>query len=255
MAIVTSSTVSPSRRPSSCSRTAARGRTGHRDVQRPSSTLIGNYHGTADQSFSILIGVTPQNPPNGAYILDPVLMDKLDNPNAAEFDGLASDNFFRVLDAGDLGNIFEDIVTGLLCGDIQVDKTADPTDLPAEGGSVTYTYRVSNIGEQGSAPFTFDSAEDTLVPLLVATRVAHRWRVPVRTTPVTTTASSRLARRGCTPAPRPSSETTQNWGCFTFEYVNSGGATTEDCDDATVLVAEPTLATPPPPPDEPSSTS
>ena len=47
-------------------------------------------------------------------------------------------------------------------------------------------------------------------------------------------------------------ETTQNWGCFTFVYANSGGAKTTDCDDATVLVAEPTIATPPPPPDEPS---
>jgi len=217
------------------------------DIQRPSSTLIGNYHGTADQSFSILIGVTPQNPPNGAYILDPVLMDKLDNPNAAEFDGNPSDNFFHVQDASELGNIFQGIVNDLLCGDIQVDKTADPTELEAQGGDVTYTYRVSNVGEQGSAPFTFDSASDTL-------------------------GSEPSDVEGCSPLTRGSDDpgnddnlleagetwvytcttfvsvNTQNWGCFTFEYVNSGGATTEDCDDATVVVAEPT---PPPPPKEP----
>ncbi len=221
---------------------------GTADVQRPSSTLIGNYHLDADQSFSILIGVTPQNPPNGAYILDPVLMDKLDNPNAAEFDGTASDNFFHVQDASELGNIFQGIVNDLLCGDIQVDKTADPTELKAEGGNVTYTYRVENVGEQGSAPFTFDSAEDTL-----------------GAAPGGAPGCSPLARGADDPGDDDSlleagetwvytcttwvSVNTQNWGCFTFEYVNSGGATTEDCDDATVVVAEPT---PPPPPDEPS---
>ncbi len=91
---------------------------------------------------------------------------------------------------------------------------------------MTYTYRVSNIGDQGSAPFTFDSAVDTLG----AAPGGDAGCAPlVRAASDDPGDEDALLEAGETwvfTCSATITETTQNWGCFTFEYANSGGAKT-----------------------------
>jgi hypothetical protein len=217
-------------------------------VRRPSAAAIASYLGGADQAFSVMIGMSAPAQ-GGAFILDPVLMDKLDKPNAAEFDGVPSDNFFHIQDAGDLGDLLNTIVNDLLCGEIQIDKTVNggnQVDLPFPGGTVDYAFRVSHVGEAGSAPFT----DVQLVDIIGSSP------------------DDPAAEAGCTPTRGTDDpgdndnllevgetwvyacddvnigEDTQNWGCVSAEFVNSGGATTADCDDALVLVGDPPESVP-----------
>ena len=55
--------------------------------------------------------------------------------------------YFNVTSASDLPSLFGDIFTSIACRPgIQVDKSADATQLPAGGGDVTYSYEVTNVG-------------------------------------------------------------------------------------------------------------
>ena len=71
------------------------------NIRRPDSTLIGNYLGTVEQAFSIMIGTSLDVDPPSAFILDPDLMDKLKADPLAN-DGVPSGNFHHIQDAGDL---------------------------------------------------------------------------------------------------------------------------------------------------------
>lgn len=124
------------------------------DPNRPSAGDISAYLAGADQAFSIMLGQSDGHVPPTSNTLDPDLMNALAAPA-----GSPSDNFFAVTDASKLGNIFDKIVHGLLCGDIQITKDADPTQLPVGGGDVTYTYHVSHIA-QGGTPFSDVSVSD-----------------------------------------------------------------------------------------------
>ena len=57
-------------------------------------------------------------------------------------------HYYHVTSASDLPNVFDAIYESIACRPgIHVEKTADPTSLPAGGGDVTYTYVVTNTGD------------------------------------------------------------------------------------------------------------
>lgn len=130
-------------------------------ANRPSHPAeTGAYLAGADQAISVLLGQTPADPPNGAYILDPVLMDQLSKPyNEVNPDGTPGGNFFHVVDADELTEVFNGIVNDLLCGDVTITKEASPTTLPFGGGSVTYTYDVAH-NAPGGLPFSSVTVTD-----------------------------------------------------------------------------------------------
>jgi hypothetical protein len=212
-------------------------------VTRPTAGEIASYVGSAEQAYSILLGVSDNANPPTPNTLDPVLMGSLAS-NAS--------NFFQITDASQLTDIFGDIATDLLCGDIDLVKTVAPGSLPVNGGMVDYSFRLSHVGAQGSAPFTDVTLEDELnavgsgIPGCSPVRGAddpgdgdalleagETWTFACNDVSISTD--------------------TTNWACATAEYVNSNGATTTDCDDATVVVADPT-PTPTPKPPTPTPT-
>ena len=55
--------------------------------------------------------------------------------------------FRHVIDGNDLPALFSDIFEEIACSPgIKIVKSADPTELPAGGGEVTYTFKVTNVG-------------------------------------------------------------------------------------------------------------
>jgi uncharacterized repeat protein (TIGR01451 family) len=206
-------------------------------VTRPTAGEITSYVGSVEQAYSILLGVSDNANPPTPNTLDPVLMGSLAS-NAG--------NFFQITDASQLGDIFGAIANDLLCGDIDLVKTVSPDSLPAGGGTVDYSFRLSNVGAQGSAPFTFVSLVDELNSIGSGIPGCS----PVRGADDTGNNDALLEAGetwtfACNDV--PISASTTNWACATMEYVNSDGATTTDCDDATVVVADA-------PPDEPGLT-
>ncbi|MDP9468598.1 MAG: VWA domain-containing protein [Chloroflexota bacterium] len=202
------------------------------DPNRPSGAEINAYLLGADQAFSIMLGESDDGVPISPYTLDPVLMNSLAKPA-----GSPSANFYAVAVASDLGNIFDEIVNGLLCGDLDIVKTADPTALEAGGGSVEYTYLISHIGEQGSAPFTDVQLTDTLG----AQPGGDLGCSPLVRGSDNPGDDDNLLEQGETwvfTCEAEITENTQNWGCVDAEYVGSSGARAEDCDDAIVVVDE-----------------
>ena len=193
---------------------------------RPSAGQISTFRGSADSIYSIAIGQGgTSGTPNE---VDLALMASLAKP---------ASGYFNVTSASDLPSLFGDIFTDIACRPgIQVDKTADPTALPAGGGDVTYTYEVTNVGnvalsgvvvtDDKCSPVTFtggDTDGDTRLDL------DETW---------TFTCSADLTA------------TTTNVATATGWH---GDTKVEDDDDATVTVAEPTATPTSSPSDEPST--
>jgi von Willebrand factor type A domain len=99
--------------------------------QRPSAGDISSYLGSADVAYSIALGQGG----TGSSQVDLTLMQSLANP---------SGNYKHVVDASDLSGIFSNIFSELTCPQIGIDKTPSVSTLPFGGGSVTYTYAVTN---------------------------------------------------------------------------------------------------------------
>jgi uncharacterized protein YegL len=207
-------------------------------TNRPDETERTAYLDGAEQAFSVLMGTSDPDE-GGAFILDPVLMDQLSKPfNETPPDGVAGGNFFWVQnDLTSLSGVFEEIVNSLLCGDVTIEKEADPTEVPFGGGEVTYTYWVSHnapgglpfsdvaVTDDKCSPVNYDSGDDGDGLL----EDGETW-VFTCTTTIT--------------------EETTNTACVSGEYVGSGGETILEnsiCAEATVTVGDE-----PPPPDEPS---
>jgi uncharacterized repeat protein (TIGR01451 family) len=101
---------------------------------RPTSAQIADFRGAADVVYSIAVGQGG----TGASAVDLALMQSLAKPASA---------YHQVLDGNDLPSLFSDIFEEIACTPgIKVVKTADPTTLPAGGGEVTYTFKVTNVG-------------------------------------------------------------------------------------------------------------
>ncbi len=188
---------------------------------RPSTDDINAYLAAADQAYGIAIGPDGQGEPLSEPDLD--LMHAISNPDPA--------NFRHVVDAVSLPNLFKDIAEELLCGDIQIEKIAEPTELPFGGGPVTYTYAVQNaqdgtpfenvvVEDDRCASVNFDGGDDNDDGLL---QFGEVWNY------------------SCT---MEITEDTTNTACVEGEFVQSDGATDTACDEVTVTVG-------PPPPGEP----
>ena len=83
--------------------------------------------------------------------------------------------YHQVIDGNDLPSLFGDIFEDIACTPgIKVVKSADPTTLPAGGGEVTYTFKVTNVGNV--ALTNVDVTDEPVVrldqPRLRATRTA-----------------------------------------------------------------------------------
>ena len=105
-------------------------------TNRPSAGDIDDFQATADEVFSIAIGAGG----TGASNPDLTLMQSLAKGSGT--------HYYHVTSASDLPDVFDAIYESIACRPgIHVDKTADPTSLPAGGGDVTYTYVVTNTGD------------------------------------------------------------------------------------------------------------
>lgn len=103
-------------------------------AQRPSAGEIAAYLAKADTAYSIAIGQGG----TGASQVDLALMASLDKPDG---------HYYNVVNSADLPNLFFDIFNDIACQPgINLDKTADQTTLPVGGGTVNYTYTVTNTG-------------------------------------------------------------------------------------------------------------
>jgi uncharacterized repeat protein (TIGR01451 family) len=101
---------------------------------RPTSTNISDFRASADVVYSIAVGEGG----TGASQIDLALMQSLAKPAGA---------YRHVVDGNDLPSLFSDIFEEIACTPgIKVVKSADPTELPAGGGDVTYTFKVTNVG-------------------------------------------------------------------------------------------------------------
>jgi hypothetical protein len=197
---------------------------------RPSGAEIASYLAAADQAYGIAIGPDGQGDPLSEPDLD--LMHDISNPDP--------DNFRHVVDAASLPDLFAAIEDELLCPDISIVKTADPTELPPGGGAVDYSYEVQNssadspfsnvvVTDDRCAPVVYDSGDDGDGLL----EFGETW---------TFTCSTNLT------------EDTTNTACVSGEYVDANPeavAVDEACAQATVTVQK---ATPTPTPEEPTPT-
>lgn len=191
---------------------------------RPSAADITAYLAAADQAYGIAIGPAGQ----GGALSEPdlALMNAISNPPGAS-DGLgdfSGGNYRHVVDAASLPNLFASIQQELLCGDIQISKTADPDGPVAPGTSVTYTYKVWNDGE---TPLTNVSVtDDTCSP------VAY----------VSGKSGNNLLEKGevwtyqCS---MPLQDTTKNEACADGNFI--GGGHDSACADVTVEVVPPSV--------------
>ena len=193
---------------------------------RPSAGQVASFKGSADLVYSIAIG---QGGTNGtANEVDLALMASLAKPASGSF---------QVTSASDLPSLFADIFTSIACRPgIQVHKSADPTELPAGGGAVDYSYAVTNVGnvalsnvvvsDDKCSPVTFvdgDSNHNSKLDL------AETWNF---------TCTADLTK------------TTTNTATATGWH---GDTKVDDQDDATVTVAEPTATPSDKPSDKPST--
>lgn len=187
---------------------------------RPSAADITAYLAAADQAYGIAIGPDGQGEPLSEPDLD--LMHAISNPDP--------DNFRHVVDAASLPDLFADMQEELLCGDIQVTKDAS-AEVVAPGGSVTYTYSISNAGDTdlinvAYEDLIFDTDDEACGPLVRgADSPGNNDNIldPDETwnfTCVTTL-----------------EETTQNQFCASASFI--GGGQDSACADATVVVRVP----------------
>ena len=180
---------------------------------RPNAGQIGTFRGSADSIYSIAIGQGgTSGTPNE---VDLALMASLAKP---------ASGYFNVTSASDLPSLFGDIFTDIACQPgIQVDKTADPTELPAGGGPVTYSYAVSNVGNVALSGVVV--SDDKCSPVtFVDGDTDHDGKLDLTETWTFTCAADLTATTTNT-------ATASGW---------NGDTKVEDQDDATVTVAEPT---------------
>ena len=144
---------------------------------------------------------------------------------------------FQVTSASDLPSLFADIFTSIACRPgIQVDKTADPTELPAGGGDVDYSYAVTDVGNVALSNVVV--SDDKCSPVtFVGGDANHDSKLDLTET-WTFTCSANLTKTTTNIA------TASGW---------HGDSKVEDQDDATVTVAEPTPTPTTNPTDEPST--
>ena len=180
---------------------------------RPSAGQISSFRGSADLVYSIAIGAGGTS--GTANEVDLALMQSLAKP---------ASGYFNVTSASDLPSLFGDIFTSIACRPgIQIKKTADPIELPAGGGDVTYTYKVSNVGNVALSNVVV--SDDKCAPVtMTGGDTNHDTKLDLDET-WTFTCSATLT------------ETTTNIGTVTGWH---GDTKVEDKDDATVTVAEPT---------------
>ena len=101
---------------------------------RPTAANIDSFRASADVVYSIAVGEGG----TGLSQIDLPLMESLAKPGSA---------FRHVIDGNDLPALFSDIFEEIACSPgIKIVKSADPTQLPAGGGEVTYTFKVTNVG-------------------------------------------------------------------------------------------------------------
>ena len=106
-------------------------------TQTPNAGEIASFQAAADQVFTIALG----SGGSGVLGVDPAFMASIAKPNDAS-------HAYHVTSSGDLPNIFALIYDQIACTPgIAVVKTASATDLPVGGGSVTFTYAVTNTGQ------------------------------------------------------------------------------------------------------------
>ncbi len=101
---------------------------------RPTAQNISDFRGAADAVYSIAIGQGG----SGSSAVDLPLMKSLAKP---------ASNYFQVINGSDLQGVFGQIISEITCRPaIEIHKSASVSNLPAGGGSVDYTYAVSNVG-------------------------------------------------------------------------------------------------------------
>jgi von Willebrand factor type A domain len=113
--------------------------------QRPNSGEIAAYLAAADVAYSIAVGQGG----SGYSQVDLELMQQLANPAA---------NFRHIVEASNLPGLFADIFTELMCPQIAIGMTPSVTNLPPDGGPVTYAYAVTN--DTADAPLSAVSVTD-----------------------------------------------------------------------------------------------
>lgn len=102
----------------------------------PNASEIAAYLGSADTAYAVAIGEDGGDlDSSGGTGVSYSFMTSVSNPTSA---------FRAVTNAADLPDLFSGILDEITCPAINVEKTADPTELPAGGGDVTYTYEVTN---------------------------------------------------------------------------------------------------------------
>lgn len=182
---------------------------------RPNAGEINDYLAAADQTYGIAIGAggTGSNNPD----LD--LMNALSKPA-----GAPSPNFYHVTDAGSLPDLFSAIAQDLLCGQIHITKTPDPTGPVDPGTQVTYTYDVTNSGDTPLSNVAVN--DDTCSPVIGPTKSGGN--------------SDKFLDKGetwtyqCT---MPLQQTTKNEACADGDFI--GGGHDSACADVTVEVNPP----------------
>ena len=101
---------------------------------RPTQANIDTFRASADVVYSIAVGEGG----TGLSQVDLPLMQSLAKPGGA---------YRHVIDGNDLPALFSDIFEEIACTPgIKIQKSADPTELPAGGGEVKYTFKVTNVG-------------------------------------------------------------------------------------------------------------
>ncbi len=101
----------------------------------PSLAEIAAFKASADVVYSVAVGAGG----TGTDEVDVVLMQALASDAA---------HFHHVVDGSDLPSLFSDIFGEIACQPaISIAKTPSRNSLPSTGGSVTYTYAVTNPGD------------------------------------------------------------------------------------------------------------
>ena len=109
---------------------------------RPTAQNIADFQGAAAAVYSIAIGQGG----TGLSQVDLALMQSLAKPVA---------NYYHVTDGSDLQGVFSQITSQITCRPvIAIRKSASVSNLPAGGGPVTYTYKVTNPGNVGLTDVT-----------------------------------------------------------------------------------------------------
>lgn len=125
------------------------------DSYAPNATEIGNYAASADTAYAVAIGPDGGNLGSGGTGVSYALMGQIAKPAGA----------FRAVTSGSgLPNLFAEILQEINCPQIDIEKSATPTTLPAGGGSVTYGYTVTNI-VQGAPLSNVTVTDDTCAPV------------------------------------------------------------------------------------------